>query len=136
MIALLVVAAARLWTEAPSVKERPTAPPASIASLVHMSLRAVVAIVATTLVSYKGRPDVNPSGRPGYYDFIQTDAAINPGNSGGPLLDARGAVVGINAAVNPSGQGIGFAIPVGQLKEVGPQLAETGHVVRSYLGVS
>src|SRR5438105_6701922 len=80
--------------------------------------------VTTGIVSYKGRRDVNPSGRPGYYDFIQTDAAINPGNSGGPLLDARGAVVGINAAVNPSGQGIGFAIPIGQLKDIGQQLAE------------
>ena len=92
--------------------------------------------VTTGIVSFKGRRDVNPSGRPGYYDFIQTDAAINPGNSGGPLLDARGAVIGINAAVNPSGQGIGFAIPIAQLKDVGPQLFARGHVVRSYLGVS
>jgi S1-C subfamily serine protease len=91
--------------------------------------------VTTGIVSFKGRRDVNPSGRPGYYDFIQTDAAINPGNSGGPLLDARGAVIGINAAVNPSGQGIGFAIPVAQLKDIGPQLA-TGRVVRGYMGVS
>ncbi|HEX4384891.1 MAG TPA: trypsin-like peptidase domain-containing protein [Myxococcales bacterium] len=92
--------------------------------------------VTTGIVSYIGRRDVNPSGRPGYYDFIQTDAAINPGNSGGPLLDARGGVIGINAAVNPSGQGIGFAIPIGQLKDVGPQIASNGHVVRSYLGIS
>ncbi|HEY6907894.1 MAG TPA: trypsin-like peptidase domain-containing protein [Myxococcales bacterium] len=92
--------------------------------------------VTTGIVSFKGRRDVNPSGRPGYYDFIQTDAAINPGNSGGPLLDARGAVVGINAAVNPSGQGIGFAIPVEQLREIGPQLVAQGHVVRSYMGLS
>ncbi|HUJ26906.1 MAG TPA: trypsin-like peptidase domain-containing protein [Myxococcales bacterium] len=92
--------------------------------------------VTTGIVSFKGRRDVNPSGRPGYYDFIQTDAAINPGNSGGPLLDSRGAVIGINAAVNPSGQGIGFAIPIEQLKEVSPQLAVRGHVVRSYLGIS
>ena len=92
--------------------------------------------VTTGIVSFKGRRDVNPSGRPGYYDFIQTDAAINPGNSGGPLLDARGAVIGINAAVNPSGQGIGFAIPIEQLRDVGPQLAAHGHVVRSYMGIS
>ena len=92
--------------------------------------------VTTGIVSFKGRRDVNPSGRPGYYDFIQTDAAINPGNSGGPLLDARGAVIGINAAVNPSGQGIGFAIPIEQLKDVAPQLASQGHVVRSYMGLS
>ena len=91
--------------------------------------------VTTGIVSYKGRRDVNPSGRPGYYDFIQTDAAINPGNSGGPLLDARGAVIGINAAVNPAGQGIGFAIPIHMLKEIAPQL-EKGHVVRSWMGMS
>jgi S1-C subfamily serine protease len=91
--------------------------------------------VTTGIVSYKGRRDVNPSGRPGYYDFIQTDAAINPGNSGGPLLDARGAVVGINAAVNPAGQGIGFAIPIHMLKEIASQL-ERGHVVRSWMGMS
>src|SRR6185436_11465511 len=92
--------------------------------------------VTTGIISYKGRRDVNPSGRPGYYDFIQTDAAINPGNSGGPLLDAHGAVIGINAAVNPSGQGIGFAIPIGQLRAVGPQLSSAGHVVRSFMGVN
>src|SRR5947207_3316473 len=92
--------------------------------------------VTTGIVSFKGRRDVNPSGRPGYYDFIQTDAAINPGNSGGPLLDARGAVIGINAAVNPSGQGIGFAIPIGQFKDIGQQLASSGRVVRGYMGVS
>jgi serine protease Do len=92
--------------------------------------------VSAGIVSYKGRRDVNPSGRPGFYDFIQTDAAINPGNSGGPLLDARGAVIGINAAVNPAGQGIGFAIPIIQLKEVSPQLAGRGHVVRGWMGAS
>src|SRR6266850_5985731 len=91
--------------------------------------------VTTGIVSYKGRRDVNPSGRPGYYDFIQTDAAINPGNSGGPLLDARCAVVAINAAVNPAGQGIGFAIPIHMLRQIAPQL-EKGHVVRSWMGMS
>src|SRR3989442_12447905 len=91
--------------------------------------------VTTGIVSFKGRRDVNPSGRPGYYDFIQTDAAINPGNSGGPVLDARGGVVAINAAVNPAGQGIGFAIPIHMLKEIAPQL-EKGHVVRSWMGMS
>src|SRR5712671_6908207 len=91
--------------------------------------------VTTGIISYKGRRDVNPAGKPGYYDFIQTDAAINPGNSGGPLLDARGAVIGINAAVNPSGQGIGFAIPINMLKEVLPQL-EKGRVTRSWMGLT
>jgi serine protease Do len=74
-----------------------------------------------------------------YDDFIQTDASINPGNSGGPLVDSRGALVGINTAIfSQSGGsvGIGFAIPVSIAKEVLPQLRATGTVTRGYLGVA
>jgi serine protease Do len=70
-----------------------------------------------------------------YDDFIQTDASINPGNSGGPLFNLKGEVVGINTAINPSGQGIGFAIPVDALKDVVEPLISTGRVSRGYLGV-
>jgi serine protease Do len=74
-----------------------------------------------------------------YDDFIQTDASINPGNSGGPLVDTRGALIGINTAIfSQSGGsiGIGFAIPVNIAKEVLPQLRASGKVVRGYLGVA
>jgi serine protease Do len=74
-----------------------------------------------------------------YDDFIQTDASINPGNSGGPLVDARGALVGINTAIFSQGGGsvgIGFAIPVSIAKQVLPQLRASGKVVRGYLGVA
>lgn len=70
-----------------------------------------------------------------YDDFIQTDASINPGNSGGPLFNLRGEIIGINTAINPQGQGIGFAIPVDHLKEVLPQLLAGGQVQRGRLGV-
>jgi serine protease Do len=73
-----------------------------------------------------------------YDDFIQTDAAINPGNSGGPLLNTRGEVIGINTAIFSRGGGnigIGFAIPISLAKEIVPQLKETGHVTRGWLGV-
>ena len=74
-----------------------------------------------------------------YDDFIQTDASINPGNSGGPLVDSRGAVVGINTAIySQSGGsvGIGFAIPINLVKDVLGQLRESGTVTRGYLGVA
>jgi serine protease Do len=74
-----------------------------------------------------------------YDEFVQTDASINPGNSGGPLLDTRGAVVGINSAIfSQSGGsiGIGFAIPVNLAKTVLVHLRDRGAVVRGYLGVA
>jgi S1-C subfamily serine protease len=86
------------------------------------------------IISYKGRalrkPDV---------DVLQTDAAINPGSSGGPLFDQFGRVIGINVAIasrTGGNQGIGFAIPSNTAKEIFRQLAETGEVVRGFLGVS
>ncbi|MBX3188549.1 MAG: Do family serine endopeptidase [Labilithrix sp.] len=86
--------------------------------------------VTSGIVSAKSRT----IGAGPYDDFIQTDASINPGNSGGPLFDLRGQVVGMNTAINPSGQGIGFAIPSDAIKEILPQLLEHGHVRRGKLG--
>lgn len=68
--------------------------------------------------------------------FIQTDAAINPGNSGGPLADINGNVVGINTAMVPHAQGVGFAIPINAVKRVVEQIFANGRVVRPWLGIS
>ena len=57
----------------------------------------------------------------GYQDFIQTDASLNPGNSGGPIVNLRGELVGIAAAItSPTGSniGIGFAVPVNKVREL------------------
>lgn len=70
-----------------------------------------------------------------YDNFIQTDTSINPGNSGGPLLNLNAEVVGINAAIQANGQGIGFAIPINLAKNIITQLKETGSVTRGWLGV-
>ena len=78
-------------------------------------------------------------GYQGYENFIQVDAPINPGNSGGPLVNLKGEVVGINTAIaSRSGgfQGIGFAIPSNQAKEVYSVLREKGKITRGWLGVS
>lgn len=87
--------------------------------------------VTAGVVSAKGR--VIGSGP--YDDFIQTDASINPGNSGGPLLNMAGEVVGINTAIIPGGQGIGFAIPVNMARGIIEQLKISGKVTRGWLGV-
>ncbi len=92
--------------------------------------------VTVGIVSAKGRTNLDiQGGTPQYQDFIQTDAAINFGNSGGPLCNIRGEVIGINTAINPSGQGIGFAIPIELAKHRSEQLIATGKVIRGYLGI-
>jgi Do/DeqQ family serine protease len=92
--------------------------------------------VTAGIVGAKERHDINPSDREAQYTgFIQTDAAINPGNSGGPLFNLAGEVIGINAAVNAAGQGLGFAIPINTVKRLVPSLNEHGFVRRSFLGI-
>jgi len=68
--------------------------------------------------------------------YIQTDAAINFGNSGGPLINARGEVIGINAAISSRASNIGFAVPINQARMILPQLRESGRVTRGYIGVA
>ena len=90
--------------------------------------------VTAGVISAKNRSihtqDVN------FDDFLQTDAAINPGNSGGPLLNMDGKVIGINTAIIPYAQGLGFAIPVNKAKEIMNDLVSYGRVKRGWLGVS
>ncbi len=91
--------------------------------------------VSAGIVSALDRRGIFPDNRQGLYDYIQTDASINPGNSGGPLLNMRGEVIGINAAINPAGQGLGFAVPINMAKNVIGELHDKGRVARSWIGV-
>ena len=88
--------------------------------------------VTAGIVSAKGRV----IGAGPYDDFIQTDASINPGNSGGPLFNLNGEVIGINTAINASGQGIGFAVPMDMISPFLEDLKREGEIARGWLGVS
>jgi serine protease Do len=92
--------------------------------------------VTVGVISARGRSGLDIfGGTPQFQDFIQTDASINFGNSGGPLCNIRGEAIGINTAINPNGQGIGFAIPINLAKHVADQLIAHGSVKRAMLGV-
>jgi serine protease Do/serine protease DegQ len=81
-------------------------------------------------------------GTTGYEDFIQTDAAINLGSSGGALVNLRGELVGMNAAILDAGGGmggnvgIGFAIPVNTVRNIAGQLTKYGSASHGQLGVA
>jgi serine protease Do len=96
--------------------------------------------VTAGIVSAKGRLLAGlQQSRYAIQDFIQTDAAINPGNSGGPLVNIRGDVIGINAAIASEtgfSAGYGFAIPINLAHTVMDQLVKTGHVERAVMGVA
>jgi putative serine protease PepD len=99
--------------------------------------------VTSGIVSALNRPvTAGDIGAESFIDAIQTDAAINPGNSGGPLVDATGALVGINSAIatlssGTSGSiGLGFSIPINQAKRVVDEIIETGKSTRPFLGVN
>ncbi|HVV23177.1 MAG TPA: trypsin-like peptidase domain-containing protein [Pseudonocardiaceae bacterium] len=104
--------------------------------------------VTAGIVSALHRPFQVPSddgGPTAVYDAIQTDAAINPGNSGGALVDASGALVGINSAIqtfasSDSGEGgnigLGFAIPIDQASRIAQSLIRTGQVKHATFGAN
>ncbi|MFH8787452.1 S1C family serine protease [Streptomyces roseoverticillatus] len=110
--------------------------------------------VTTGIVSAKKRPvassDGGGMGKASYMSALQTDASINPGNSGGPLLNAQGAVIGINSAIQSANNGggfggaqqqagsigLGFAIPINQARNVADQLIRTGQPVYPVISAS
>jgi len=91
--------------------------------------------VTMGIVSATGRSHL---GLNAYEDFIQTDAAINPGNSGGALVNAEGALIGINTAIfsrSGGSQGVGFAIPTRLASSILDDLVTQGRVIRGWLGI-
>mgnify|MGYP005844551511 CR=1 FL=1 len=91
--------------------------------------------VTTGVLSAKNR-SVENNGRVVFDNFIQTDAAINPGNSGGALLNLEGELIGINTAIIPQAQGIGFAIPVNTVKEVLEKLLDHRKINKTWFGAN
>jgi len=101
--------------------------------------------VTTGIISAKNRAvTAGDSGNESsYINALQTDAAINPGNSGGPLVDATGAVIGVNSAIASLGTdaqigsiGLGFAIPINQARKTADQLIKNGVATYPVIGVS
>jgi serine protease Do len=90
--------------------------------------------VSLGVVSALGRP--LPGSDFVFEGLIQTDAAINPGNSGGPLVDVSGAVVGVNTAMMPLAQGVGFAIPIHAVSRIADELRSKGRIVRPWMGIT
>ena len=89
--------------------------------------------VTSGIVSATGRRISTDGGE--LRNLIQTDAAINPGNSGGPLLDATGAVIGINTAIARDSSGIGFAIPINIARPLMRQALAGEPLQRPYIGI-
>src|SRR3954452_13869408 len=90
--------------------------------------------VAVGIVSALKR-NVTLSDEQVYRNLIQTDAAINPGNSGGPLINIDGELVGINVAVRAGAQGIGFALPIDEVKRVAVEMFSTRALAGTWHGL-
>jgi putative serine protease PepD len=103
--------------------------------------------VTSGIVSALHRP-VQPGGVQGvaaqaFISAIQTDAPINPGNSGGPLVNGQGEVIGVNAAIETLGDplagqsgsiGLGFAIPINQVRLIATEIIRTGRATHAVIG--
>ena len=108
------------------------------------------ATVTSGIVSALDRPvTTGPVGGPtdpsAFINAVQTDAAINPGNSGGPLVNLRGQVVGVNSAIATTGGvfggeggniGVGFAIPMDQVRLTAKQILDTGKAEYPVIGAN
>jgi putative serine protease PepD len=101
--------------------------------------------VTTGIISAKDRAVTtgDSAAESSFINALQTDAAINPGNSGGPLVDATGAVIGINSAIASLGSswqagsiGLGFAIPINQGRKIADQLIKYGVATYPIVGIS
>jgi len=90
--------------------------------------------VTVGVVSATGR-NVTVQGEVVMHDLVQTDASINPGNSGGALLDANGDLIGINTAIRSGAEGIGFAVPVLELRKALVDLLDFGRLSKLWIGV-
>jgi putative serine protease PepD len=138
------------------VKHGPRLPPASLgtARILRVGDQVVAfgsplglsSTVTSGIVSALNRPvTTSDSGSDSsYINAVQTDAAINPGNSGGPLVDLTGRVVGVNSAIATTGAttgesgniGVGFAIPIDQVKITADQILRTGEAHYPVIGAT
>jgi serine protease Do len=91
--------------------------------------------VSRGIISALGR-NVTLSDEQVYRNLIQTDACINPGNSGGPLINIDGELIGINVAVRAGAQGIGFSLPIDDVKRVVAEMMSTRRLAATWHGIS